>query len=95
LNDFDKDHYRSNEFPPEIEDLMVEMASLSAQLDQLKAKDDDVMSFNYCLDRYNKAVDHLKIRATHYYEKRKTQFGIQHMRLKRLIATCDSLHFHT
>ena len=94
MNDFDKDHYRSNEFPPEIEDLMVEMASLSAQLDQLKAKDDDE-NFHDCLDRYNRAVDHLKSRSIYYYKKRKTQFGIQHMRLKRLIATCDSLHFHT
>jgi len=86
----DKEKYRSNEFPPEIEDLMVVVVKLAKDLDRLSENKSDP-GFIACFEEYNKAIAFLKKRSKYYYDKRKNDFGIMHMRLKRLVDSCDSL----
>lgn len=76
--------YRSNEFPDDIIVLMKVVAAMARQLDN-PAKEQTIR-----LNDFHAALVKLRDRAKHYYEKRRKDFGIDHIRLKRLILSCDA-----
>ena len=78
--------YRSNQFPGEIIDKMSEVKVLAGWADT--AKDG---SRAKALENYLAGVRELRTRAQYYYDKRKKDFGIEHMRLRRLVRSCDEM----
>jgi hypothetical protein len=79
--------YRVNAYPNEVDLLMAKSIQLAAKLDE--SKDD---SSQKVFDEYRKTLKDIIERSEYYYKKRKRDFGIEHMKLMRLIfATKEAL----
>jgi len=79
--------YRVNAIPAEIELLMAASFEMAERLDHELWCNDDVE----LLEKYRETLDLIITRAKYYYEKRKDDFGFEHMKLKRLINQTESL----
>lgn len=78
------ENYRCNEFPDEIVNLMQLTAMIAKDMDDHPLRPD-------LYKMYRSSVGTLRDRAEHYYEKRKTNFGFEHMRLRKLIRSCKEI----
>jgi len=67
--------YRVNAYPPEIDTLMAKSIDLAGNLDSGEGD----------IAEYKKTLEAIIERAEFYYEKRKRDFGLEHMKLMRLI----------
>lgn len=72
--------YRVNAYPPEVDTLMAKSIELAGELDASEeAHGKDVLA------EYLETLKKIIERSEYYYKKRKRDFGIEHMKLMRLI----------
>ena len=81
------ENYRFNEFPQEIDFLMACSLESARQLD----KTEDETQKDKIFIVYIELIKTLKDRAEYYYKKRLDDFGVEHMRLRKLITSCKEI----